>query len=647
MAARPLVRTLIAGTTALTLLGTPVALAAPAEPTPVAPDTGPTAGGTVVTGTTADPVRFTGIEAGSLAHSAALGTDGHAYAWGTGTYLGTGGTVASPVPVPVTMPDGVTFTSISSGNGFTLAVGSDGHAYAWGNNASGQAGIGVVGGRVPVPERVHMPAGVTVTSVSAGPALAFAQGSDGRTYGWGQNTLGQVGMGSASASVPAPVPVLTPDGVTFTHLAAGMSFALAVGSDGLMYAWGSNRSGTFGDGQTSYATMAPVPIPMPDGVVFTALDADNGHAVAVGSDGNAYTWGDNTSGQLGHGTAGAGLNVLVPTPVAMPAGVSVTQIDAGNGTSVALGSDGMAYTWGNNSLGQLGNGTSGTGTNVSRPTPVTMPRGVSFTHVSADWNHVVALGSDGRAYAWGSNTSGQLGAGNAGGNSPVPVRVATDAVVSSVVFGDVPGSDLEQDDDGWTVTAPAHPCGIVDVTVHSHQLGRDRTMTLADGFAFGTAPSVTTHPTSRTLPAGVREVTLEATADGDDLPTVRWQRRTAGAGWADIRGADSTTLATSVEGTTEFRAVFTNCLGTATSGIATVTPTVAGGGGGGGAGGGEGEGGGAGGGDGQGVGAPDTTDVGSDRALAATGTQAALWALLAAALIAGGAVLVRRRSAAA
>ena len=94
----------------------------------------------------------------------------------------------------------------------------------------------------------------------------------------------------------------------------------------------------------------PVQVALPPEVSAAAFAADLNHSLAAGSDGKLYAWGSNSNGQLGDGTTTSRTR---PVQVALPAGVSVSAMAAGSFYSLALGSDGKLYAWGNNSSGQL------------------------------------------------------------------------------------------------------------------------------------------------------------------------------------------------------------------------------------------------------------------------------------------------------
>ncbi len=132
--------------------------------------------------------------------------------------------------------------------------------------------------------------------------------------------------------------------------AAGGDHSLAVGSNGVLYAWGLGIDGQLGNGTTT-TSLTPVPVSLPAGVVPVAVAAGDDHSLALGSNGTLYAWGYNGFGQLGNGTK---TNELTPIAVSFPAGVTTTAISAGTDFSLALGSDGNVYAWGDGNLGASG-----------------------------------------------------------------------------------------------------------------------------------------------------------------------------------------------------------------------------------------------------------------------------------------------------
>jgi len=157
---------------------------------------------------------------------------------------------------------------------------------------------------------------------------------------------------------------------------------------------------------------------MPEGVTLAAVAAGMAHTCGVTAAGVAYCWGDNMKGQLGDGTTTAR---PTPTLVSAPSGVSFTNLSAGWEHNCGLTVEGIVYCWGANADGQLGDSTITWGRPA--PAPVVAPAGIRFATLSAGRNYNCGLTADGSAYCWGSNDIGKLGNGERTGWSTVPVHV--------------------------------------------------------------------------------------------------------------------------------------------------------------------------------------------------------------------------------
>ena len=261
-------------------------------------------------------------------------------------------------------------------------------------------------------------------SGSTNPSYGFslAVGSDGNAYAWGNNNDGQLGNGTRDDK-HAPAMVKTPDRSTYPDLPADFTYvqvsggryhSLAVGSDGNAYAWGSNSQGQLGDG-TGTTRSTPVMVRKPDRSTYPDLPADftylqvsagYWHSMAVGSDGNVYAWGDNQYGQLGDGTRDdkhAPVRVKTPdrkTYPDLPADFTYLQVSAGNAHSLALGSDGNVYAWGYNYNGRLGDGTT---TDRHAPVRVKTPDRKTYPDLPADFTYLQVSAGDRHSLALGSD----------------------------------------------------------------------------------------------------------------------------------------------------------------------------------------------------------------------------------------------------
>jgi alpha-tubulin suppressor-like RCC1 family protein len=287
-------------------------------------------------------------------------------------------------------------TQVSAGGLHSLALRSDGTVWAWGNNFYGQLGDGTVNSAsVLAPVQVK---GLTgVVQVSAGGLHSLALRSDGTVWTWGNDGTG------LDNRTPVQVPGLS--GVT--KISAGDLFSLALRSDGTVWAWGRNQNGQLGNGTT---TDSPVPVQVFGLSQVTNISAGFDASLATRTRGitaitSVWTWGGNGSGQLGDGTFA---NHLTPEQVTGINTPFIAGISAGYHFAVVLGTDGSAWGWGADESGQLDN------TPIS--TPVTRPVemigiGSGITQLSAGYNHVLALRSNGTVLAWGDNSAGELGDG--------------------------------------------------------------------------------------------------------------------------------------------------------------------------------------------------------------------------------------------
>ena len=272
---------------------------------------------------------------------------------------------------------------------------------------------------------------VTATTIVGGENHSLAVKANGTVWASGYNYSGSLGDGTNTDS-NAPVAVVGPGGGGFltgiTSVAAGGDNSLALRSDGTVWAWGDNDNGEMGIGTTVSSNvpeqvLGPGSVGTLTGVVSIASGFDT--AYALKADGTVWAWGENTSGQVGDGTT---TGRTTPVQVVGPGGsgflTGVTALAGGYFHALALKSDGTVWTWGSNSQGELGNGTK-----VNSPTPVQVvgSGGVgalgAVTAVAGGFGHSLALMSNGTADAWGAGGWGQLGDG-ATNDSATPVQVS-------------------------------------------------------------------------------------------------------------------------------------------------------------------------------------------------------------------------------
>ncbi|BEP13456.1 hypothetical protein acdb102_17670 [Acidothermaceae bacterium B102] len=326
-------------------------------------------------------------------------------AWGDDSHgaLGDGGSTTSSTPVPVQALTGVVATAGANGAGYGLR--DDGTVWAWGLNNYDQLGDGTT---------VNKAAPVRVLDVSAITAIAattfggIALRYDGTVWTWGVGVNGQLGNGSNTATSTA---VQVTNLTNVIAVAGGGASGYALKSDGTVWAWGEGSGGELGDGQ-GMSTTTPVRVSLTGQFTAIAAGADSGYALR--SDGTVWAWGLNGQGQLGDSTL---VQRLSPVQVS---GLTDAKAIAGNiWNGYALLTNGQVVSWGRNDVGELGDETVTARSSV----PVAVHGVSGVTAIAAGALDGYALLADGTVSAWGDNSIAQLGPGSSASSSDVAVAL--------------------------------------------------------------------------------------------------------------------------------------------------------------------------------------------------------------------------------
>ena len=235
---------------------------------------------------------------------------------------------------------------------------------------------------------------------------------------------------------------------TFVQVDSGDHWSWAVNTAGAVYAWGHNGNGALGQNNT---TDSPIPLQVQGigGTGFLALAAADGavsggggHAVGLRTDATVVACGDNTFGELGDGTT---TQRTTPVRVLKGAGPGTTflstiaQITTGQAHSVALDTSGNVWAWGQDQYGQLGDGNSGPG--VQSPLPVAMltpwsPATIAVVSAGGGGSvdgHTLMIDSTGKLWGCGNNDFGQIGDGTIGVDRSTPVAVLSPWAPATIV----------------------------------------------------------------------------------------------------------------------------------------------------------------------------------------------------------------------
>jgi alpha-tubulin suppressor-like RCC1 family protein len=428
----------------------------------------------------------TAVSAGGL-HSLALLANGTVMAWGSNGFgqLGDGTTLTREVPVAAQGLSGV--KAIAAGGHHSLALMSNGTVMAWGDNESGQLGTGnTIESEVPVPVK-----GLTgVRAIAAGANHSLALMSSGAVMAWGEDESGQLGNGTTKPMSAVPVTVKGLTGAT--AISGGGEFSLALTNKGTVEAWGSDGFGQLGSpGFEETSSDVPIVVSGLSGV--TAIDAGAQHGLALLSAGTVMAWGEDSYGELGNGT----IKARQDTPVAVSGLSGVTTITAGGQDSAALLGTGGVMTWGINKSGTLGNGVTGGPSAV----PVSVVGVTKVASVSAGGFHMVAYGEPIPVVTGISPNRGPL----AGGTS-VTISGANLAGATAVKFGAVEASSFTVNSStSITASAPAGT-GTVDVKVTTPS-GTSPPIS-ADRFSYIPPPQITKLVPKTGAVAGGSSVTI-------------------------------------------------------------------------------------------------------------------------------------------
>ncbi|MEZ4250573.1 MAG: hypothetical protein R3B99_20265 [Polyangiales bacterium] len=327
-------------------------------------------------------------------HACAIREDGTAVCWGLNLYgaLGNGTVMNSETPVSVETLRNARV--VSGGFEHTCALVGEGTVRCWGGNASQQCD----NDRENAVRTPHTVVGISdAISLATGALHTCIARASGVVECWGSNEAGQLGRGTTTIGRNGRQRVV---GIsTAIDVAAGQLHTCAALGDGTVMCWGSNSYGQLGDG-TRMSRSSPTLVP--DLVDVVAVTAGDRHSCALRSDGSVWCWGENAVGQLGNGDTG-----LQPSPVRVRELSDVVAVASGPATArhtCALRRNGELWCWGDNSSGQIGDGTMDL-----RLVPVRVLSDVASVAVGG--SSTCATLTNGSLVCWGRNDQGQLGDG--------------------------------------------------------------------------------------------------------------------------------------------------------------------------------------------------------------------------------------------
>tara|TARA_R110002096_G_scaffold65006_4_gene158346 strand:+ start:79266 stop:80075 length:810 start_codon:yes stop_codon:yes gene_type:complete len=258
-------------------------------------------------------LSFQSVDSG-MAHTCGLTTDGDAFCWGRGEdgILGRNSVESSSVPVPVS--GGLTFGSINAESATTCGIATNGNAYCW-----GASDFGALLGQGDKDRNRKLAPGLVAgefnfqpDSISVGLDHVCAITTADKGVCWGRGRYGKLGIGSGDGlgvieNLRTPREIK--GNMTFGSISTGIFQTCGITTDGKAYCWGRNGSGQLGDGTT---TMRVEPTAISGDVAFKEITIGNDHACGISANDDLYCWGNGKAGKLGTRSSD---NKLTPTKV--------------------------------------------------------------------------------------------------------------------------------------------------------------------------------------------------------------------------------------------------------------------------------------------------------------------------------------------
>ena len=374
--------------------------------------------------------RFVQVEA-KRNSVVALDVNGDVYTWGDGAYDDLGHGNKDNVYYPKKVEGLPKIKQVAKGENHTLAVDIDGNVWGWGNNSSKEIDYNYSGHIITPVKLTEID---NVDCVSAGQGFSAAIKDDSSLWTWGQNYAGQLGIGGSKVNNVNKI-----SGIDCFHsiVECGESYLLTqylYSNNDVTYdpyshhctmACGANNRGQLGKGDLVNSSVLSK-VQDIEGYEVKDLSAGREHALALYSNGDVYSWGSNTIGQLGLGDK---VDRMLPVKIQ---GISdIKYIEAAYAHSMVITNSGNLYAWGEGRDGQLG-----IGIKETKRLPVLVQGIKNVSSVTGGSAFSIALDEKGRLWSFGSNAYGQLGV-----ISSVPEKIDHDTLFSNTLVFDVNEGD--------------------------------------------------------------------------------------------------------------------------------------------------------------------------------------------------------------
>jgi alpha-tubulin suppressor-like RCC1 family protein len=349
---------------------------------------------------------WTDVDAGGAygENSFALGQTGSLWAWGSNIDGSLGINVANSVlrNSPVRVGSLTGWTQISSGGNHTLALRSNNTLWAWGSNENGQLGDGTVIKRSS-PVQIGTDTNWSIVSSSTDDSSSTLDGhsaaikTNGTLWTWGRNGDGQLGNG---LTINSSIPVQVGSGTTgpWIRVACSVQSTIGIRQDGTLWSWGDNDDGVLGRGQFVSRSSSPIQVGTLTG--WTEISCGNDHVLAKRWDGTLWAWGRNRYGQIGRGNT-----TNAYSPVQIGTDTDWSDFDASTNSSFATKTSGTIWGWGYNKFSVIDS------SSASKSIPIQIETDSNWSKVSCGRRHLIATKTNGTLWARGKSDTGGCGVG--------------------------------------------------------------------------------------------------------------------------------------------------------------------------------------------------------------------------------------------
>ncbi|XP_014643409.1 PREDICTED: probable E3 ubiquitin-protein ligase HERC6 [Ceratotherium simum simum] len=228
-----------------------------------------------------------------------------------------------------------------------------------------------------------------------------------------------------------PVPAL--ETLQVALVSCGKEHSVAVCHKGRAFAWGAGSEGQLGIGEFKEINFTPKKIKTLTDIKIIQVSCGDYHSLALSEDGQVFSWGKNSHGQLGLGMKFPSQNS--PQRVTSLEGIPLAQVAAGGAHSFALSLCGTSFGWGSNSAGQLALSGNNVPVQSYKPRSISALRNLGVVYISCGYEHTAVLTQNGKVFTFGDNSCGQLGYSSTAGDRGPQLVERIDGLVSQIDCG--------------------------------------------------------------------------------------------------------------------------------------------------------------------------------------------------------------------